>query len=275
MKMRIAELHDKLFDVLCIVDDICRNAHVRYFLDGGTELGAVREHDFIAWDDDMDIKVLREDYSAFKAAMEKSLPPYMHIVEPQVFAPAFYDFVVRIYDERYLLRPETEEEQYYSNYHNHPGTDVFIFDRMPASASRRSWTVFKMKCLYGMGMGHRYRINWSAYSGIMKAQMGILATIGKAFSVETLCRWYDKTSGAFAGDDTAPYRMSSNGPLGKVMYPQREWFDGEADGYIRGRRFPVAQGYDGWMTMHYGDYMKPPKDKSIYVQHLKSEEAEA
>ena len=41
--MTIEELHDQLFSVLCIVDDICRKENVRYFLDSGTAIGAVRE----------------------------------------------------------------------------------------------------------------------------------------------------------------------------------------------------------------------------------------
>lgn len=40
--MRIEELHDKLFELLCVVDDICREEKIQYFLDSGTELGSVR-----------------------------------------------------------------------------------------------------------------------------------------------------------------------------------------------------------------------------------------
>lgn len=270
--MRIDELHDRLYEVLCVVDDICQKNGIRYFLDGGTELGAVREHDFIAWDDDADIKVLREDYEAFKAAMVKDLPPYMHIIEPESFAPGFYDFVVRIYDERYKIRKETEEDQYYRNYQNYVGTDVFIFDLMPASAFKRKWMLLKMKILYGLGMGHRYQIDYAAYSGIMKVQVKLLAALGKLFSVEALCRLYTKTVSQYKNDPSAPYRMSSNGPLGKPMYPMRDWFEGEAEGFIRGRRFPVASGYDEWMTLHYGDYMNPPKDRRAFIQHLDEED---
>ena len=131
--MKLEELQDRLFEVLCTVDDICIKENVRYFLDSGTALGAVREHNFIPWDDDLDIKVLAEDYPAFKAAMEKNLPEHMHIVEPDIFAPGFFDFVVRIYDDRWLLREETEEDRYYKNYQNRVGADIFLVSYVPDS----------------------------------------------------------------------------------------------------------------------------------------------
>ena len=115
-KMKREELHKLLFETLCIIDDICKKENVRWFLDSGTELGSLREQDIIPWDDDMDIKVFREDYPAFCEAMRKHLPEYLHFIEPQDYSPAFYDFIPRIYDERYPLREETAEDRYYKNY---------------------------------------------------------------------------------------------------------------------------------------------------------------
>lgn len=124
--MKREELHKLLFETLCIIDDICKKENVRWFLDSGTELGSLREQDIIPWDDDMDIKVFREDYPAFCEAMRKHLPEYLHFIEPQDYSPAFYDFIPRIYDERYPLREETAEDRYYKNYQNRIGIDVFI-----------------------------------------------------------------------------------------------------------------------------------------------------
>ena len=91
--MTLEELHDKLFDVLCMVEDICEKEGVKWFLDGGTEIGSVREKGFIPWDDDIDVKVLREDYEKFKAAMIKHLPANFKFIDPDEFDPYFYDFV--------------------------------------------------------------------------------------------------------------------------------------------------------------------------------------
>lgn len=44
---------------------VCRELGLRYFVFGGTLLGAVRHHGFIPWDDDIDVAMPRTDYERF------------------------------------------------------------------------------------------------------------------------------------------------------------------------------------------------------------------
>lgn len=61
--------------LLKIFDLVCAEKGWRYWLDGGTLLGAVRHQGFIPWDDDVDVAMPREDYAAFCREAAPLLPP--------------------------------------------------------------------------------------------------------------------------------------------------------------------------------------------------------
>ena len=62
-------------ELLKAVDDICRRHGIRWFMDNGTLLGAVRHGGYIPWDDDLDICMLRDDYVRFTEVAPKELEP--------------------------------------------------------------------------------------------------------------------------------------------------------------------------------------------------------
>lgn len=59
----LRNLQHSLLDLLLILDGICKENGLVYFLMGGSALGAVRHLGFIPWDDDVDIALYEDDYN--------------------------------------------------------------------------------------------------------------------------------------------------------------------------------------------------------------------
>lgn len=64
------ELKQKLTEMLAWFHNYCVEHNLRYYVLGGTMLGAVRHKGFIPWDDDIDVGMPRADYEKFAQLME-------------------------------------------------------------------------------------------------------------------------------------------------------------------------------------------------------------
>ena len=60
--------------ILSEIDRICTCHRIPYYAAAGTLLGAVRSGEFIPWDDDIDIMMLRKDYLRFLQVAKEDLP---------------------------------------------------------------------------------------------------------------------------------------------------------------------------------------------------------
>ena len=72
-KATLDEAKEIMLDILKEIDRICLKHNLRYWLSGGTLLGAIRHNGFIPWDDDIDIDMLREDFEKFKKIAKTEL----------------------------------------------------------------------------------------------------------------------------------------------------------------------------------------------------------
>ena len=61
----LEKLHREILAIMDYVDNICKENGIKYYLVGGSLLGAIRHKGFIPWDDDLDIAMPRADLERF------------------------------------------------------------------------------------------------------------------------------------------------------------------------------------------------------------------
>ena len=78
-KKELKLLHNKIIEIAEYFDTFCNENNIRYYLMGGTALGAIRHKGFIPWDDDFDVFMDYDNYSRF-----------LNIVDSKIDKKLFY-----------------------------------------------------------------------------------------------------------------------------------------------------------------------------------------
>ncbi len=259
-------VHEASLEILKEIDRICRKYKIRYCLDAGTLIGAVRHHGFIPWDDDADVAMVRSQYEAFKKVAKQELPPHMELLEPDSFrgGKAFYDFTPRIIYKNSSCHGNTPEMAFYEGKLNHIWVDLFTIDRLPEGKLGIWWTKLLQKAVYGLAMGHRYHLDYKKYTLAQKIMVGGLATLGKFIPLKLIFKVQDAISKKDRKSKGNLCYYSTYQPDFMYVTVERDWCYGVEDMEFEDTRLMVPKGWDPILREVYGDYMQlPPVEKRI------------
>ena len=255
-----------MVDILKDVHKICEKHDLKYFLDAGTLLGAVRHKGFIPWDDDMDIGMLREDYERFIEIAKKELPDYLFL---QTFETDdkydIYQVPCKIrYNGTILIEKGISEN---SEMHNGVYIDVFPYDSLPKSnfiyKIQRMLSYNVLKSFIRIreipdNLTFKNEITHTFYKIIIKA---FPYKRRKKF-FDFLIRWNDVNSPYMGyGLDTV---------WSEYIYKKEDYFNLEKLEF-EGNYFYGPKNYHSILTQLYGDYMILPKeeDRQWHAKEIK------
>lgn len=260
----LAKVHRANLLLLKEIDRICRKYRIKYMLDSGTLLGAVRHGGFIPWDDDVDVAMTRPNYEMFLKVAPRELPEGMSILRPEEIrgGKVFYDFTTRLIYEKSRMHEDSEEMRFYDGKLNHLWVDLFVLDRLPDGKMGALLSKFWQKVVYGMAMAHRQRLDYSKYSPADKLRVGVLAAAGRLVPMPLLFKAQRVLAGKDRKRRTKRWYYSNYQPDYLYVTLEGAWCETTVDLPFEDLRLMAPAGYVHVLEKIYGDYMTlPPEEK--------------
>ena len=245
------DLQKKQLEILKEFIRVCEKHNLRYFLVGGTCLGAARHHGFIPWDDDMDLFLTRENYQKLlKVAPQEFKEPYFF--QNALTDKKFFIGYSRLRNSETTGILKWEESL---DYNNGVYIDIFVFDAFiddkTLVAKQRRRAKF-----YGKLAEHYYatgeKRNWWQRLTLSVFQH----TFCKVVPYETLIRLYEKELRRYEGK-TDKYAMLTHDDS-FLNYCDKEIIQDTIYVDYEMIKVPVPKEYDRFLTNQYGDYMQFP-----------------
>lgn len=262
----LTKVHQANLAILKEIDRICRKYHIKYMLDAGTLLGAVRHKGFIPWDDDADVAFTRPNYDAFMKIVRRELPKGMTLIEPEDLrgGKAFYDFTARIVYDKSQTHENTPEMEYYQGKLNHLWVDLFTIDKLPENKAASTLTVLLQTLIYGLAMGHRYKLDYKKYGLLNRIFVFLLSFIGRLIPMRVI-RAMQKAVSLKDRKGTSNLRYYSNyQPDYLYVTLKKEWCEETVDLPFEDTRLMAPKGWHQVLAWIYGDYNKlPPKEQQV------------
>lgn len=141
-KMELRELQLLQLEVMKTIHKICVKHDIKYYMIGGTLLGAIRHKGFIPWDDDIDIAMMRSDYEKFMQIFSCEFSSEKYFLQCYGTDKDFQPAMQRVCIKDTIL--DIPSEYHLRNCKN-TYIDIFPLDNVPDSSEERTKHIAALK----------------------------------------------------------------------------------------------------------------------------------
>lgn len=252
-------------DLLAQFMSVCDRYGIKYFMDGGTMLGAVRHKGFIPWDDDIDVVMKREEYDRLcEVASAEFKHPYFWQTEETDPGSLRGHAQLRNSMTTGILEGEKEGKW---NFNQGIFIDIFPMDHIPENNFIRKLFLFEVEkrfvCMRKVvNVTSRYLPNKKGLKGFVKILLHIL--LNNRVSV---MRMYKKIEQLMK-----KYNLKKTKLIGKLFFQpiksnyvwEDRWFDAFQKMPFETLQVPVSVHYDQIMGKFYGDWRTPIRQETTH-----------
>ena len=241
--------------------EICEKNHLRYYLIGGSLLGAMRHRGFIPWDDDIDVGMPRPDYNRFVQIAKGYLPDHMD-VKTMTSDPNYKCYFTRLINNKKKIYWD------HGQYTAVIGVwmDVFPLDGLPENPLLRKLQVFRVKlnkALYKFTQIDYVSTNRTnrPFSERFLIRFAQLTRIGRLMNADKRLKKLDRALQRY-DYDTSAYAWNFSGCYGQREIVPHIQLGGSRTTEFEGMQASIPEAAEDYLTSIYGDYMKlPPEDQ--------------
>lgn len=239
-------------EMLKKIDDFCQERGIKYFLSAGSLIGAVRHKGYIPWDDDIDIMMLRPDYNRFLREFNGSIPNLI-VAAPELDWNYYAPFA-NVYDDRTVLEEGVND---------HRGLvlglkiDVFPYDSLPDNEFLYSIERIVSLFLNALLWEKRCKSKFST----LTLKRKIYRVTGSFFPYSFLQKCIHMIGVLHENKGTKDVFLKTF-DIRKPMRASKLLFAKSIYVPFEQYEFPIPIGYDEFLKVRFGDYMKlPPVDQ--------------
>ncbi len=255
----LKEIHDIELGILDHIVSLCKENNLRYYLIGGTLLGAVRHKGFIPWDDDIDITMPRPDYDKLAEIMISN--PDKRYKLFRIEDDNDYNVAFMKISDTYTIIKEKKRQMDITGL----GAFVDIFPMDGTSSDMKEAIKLQNSCyMWAATVGHALP-NYAELTlseKILRFFQVLLFKKNRRKKFEKIVARYKKYP-----FDESEYVVSTFGIRGKNEILKRENFDSYIKAPFEDRIYNIPVGYDTYLKNMYNDYMQLPPENERHLPH--------